>query len=195
MAVWPLEGFSQPLIERPSNFGASNPRIVFDSASRRILVGPSGYSLKDNRPDPQNETAVLFDLSLAVPSDRPVNIDLGDQKENCTTNKNSCYKLDYTFSPDGAWLGVSRSQSFGPPGPASVWSLGVPPSPRLNFPAGKQARIRSHITLANGVEQRRAAAMAARCKFGKLAGSGTHRQQRFLLVSAQRPELANANVR
>jgi WD40 repeat protein len=136
VAVWSLSALSQPLVERPSKFDASNLEIVFDSTSKRILVGPNNYSLKGRRPDPRIQTAILFDLSLASPIQRLLNIDLGAQKEGCETNRGSCYDLAYEFSPDGAWLNISRTQSFGASGPPTVWSLGGTPVPRITFPEG-----------------------------------------------------------
>jgi WD40 repeat protein len=142
VAVWPLASSIEPLIERPSNFTGSNPRIVFDSTSKRVLVGPSSYSLKDSRPESRTETTMLLDFSRNEPRYQLINIDLGDQKEECKSDMKSCYELDYSFSPDGAWLGVSRPQSFGPHGPASIWLLGMHPAPRLNFPAGTSIQHR-----------------------------------------------------
>jgi TIR domain len=145
VSIWRLDEFTAPLVEQPFTSGKSEPIIVFDPSETRILVGPTRYSLKEKRPEPRIMAAVLFEIASRTPRLTSLNIDNANTKEDCSSSGPegvaSCFELGYVFSPNAAWLAVSRTQSFGPPGSTTIWELGARPAPRLTFARGSEVEF------------------------------------------------------
>lgn len=179
VAVWNVGMLDRPLVEHASQVAMRNPAIIFNSSSHRVFIGPTEYAVSDQRPYPANADGVLFDFSGPRASARTIQVNFGVAKEGCFSSDGiSCYHVRYSFSPDGAWLGIERPQPFGDPGFATIVALKEGSLSKVDFSETEELgfSLRSQwLVTANADEVRLWQLDSASAKIrdrGRLSGAG-----------------------